>query len=432
MERSGEAAMRGWIGAAVGLALLAAGGTADARPPVTLTRIGTTLQPGQVWVTIAGGLACIGHKTLEWSAEDARNLQHDVEFVSLFSQALSEEGFSVAGGGSTDLFQSKSENADLQVGALVTRLNLETCAPKSGMGLATGLYLERNYYLKGTAEMDVEWQVYSVLQDKVLARIRTHGTAELKKTQNDAGESLVRKVFADNARQLARSAEFARLVDATATPSTPKTQVARGELRLAMPVAAKPVPLATAAASVVTIFTGDGHGSGVLISSDGYILTNHHVAGDAGTVRVRWPDGVDSVGEVIRVDKRRDVALIKTTQPKVQPLPIRHGAVQMGETVFAIGTPLDKDLSGTLTRGVVSAANRMYEGQPFIQSDVGVAHGNSGGPLLDEKGFVIGLTDLGLYMDEHQGLNLFIPIDEALRILALTPDAPAASLAKSR
>jgi S1-C subfamily serine protease len=144
------------------------------------------------------------------------------------------------------------------------------------------------------------------------------------------------------------------------------------------------------------------------------------VAGDSGRVRVRWPDGTDTVGEVVRADRRRDVALIKT-QARARPLAIRHAPATLGETVFAIGTPLDRNLAGTLTRGVVSTASRIYEGQPFIQSDVGVTHGNSGGPLIDEKGAVIGLTVIGLYADQSKSLNLFIPIGEALKVLALQP-----------
>ena len=184
----------------------------------------------------------------------------------------------------------------------------------------------------------------------------------------------------------------------------------------------KKIPLAESAKGVVSIFAGEAMGSGVLISNDGYVLTNHHVAGSSGRVRVRWPDGSDSVGEVIRADSRRDVALIKT-DPKGHVIPMRHTPAQLGETVFAIGTPLDKELAGTLTRGVVSA-NRMIQGQPWIQSDVIVNHGNSGGPLLDENGAVIGLTSWGLAPDGAPvGLNFFIPIDDALAALALKPAA---------
>jgi serine protease Do len=182
------------------------------------------------------------------------------------------------------------------------------------------------------------------------------------------------------------------------------------------------VPLNDAVNSVVSIFAGESLGSGVLISSDGYILTNHHVAGASGRVRIRWADGAESVGEVIRGDARRDVALIKAS-PRAVALSIRHTPAQLGETVFAVGTPLDKELAGTVTRGVVSS-NRQLDGQSWIQSDVAVTHGNSGGPLLDESGALLGLTDWGVAPNGvSANLNFFIPIEDALRALALKPGA---------
>lgn len=105
----------------------------------------------------------------------------------------------------------------------------------------------------------------------------------------------------------------------------------------------------------VVVFAGSGSGSGVLISTDGYILTNHHVAGKSGRVRIRWSDGTESVGEVVRADRRRDVALIKVASPKGRPLSIRQAPVELGDTVYAIGTPLGDELQNTVTRGIVSA-----------------------------------------------------------------------------
>ena len=178
------------------------------------------------------------------------------------------------------------------------------------------------------------------------------------------------------------------------------------------------VPIATAVKSVVTIFAGEGFGSGVLISQDGYILTNHHVAGSNGRVRVRWADGTETVGEVLRGDPRRDVALIKVSANGA-PLPIRTSAAQLGETVFAVGTPLDKTLANTLTRGIVSGT-RLIEGQAVIQSDVAIDHGNSGGPLLDEKGQIVALT-VSRYEENNVGhdISFFIPIQDALNALGL-------------
>jgi serine protease Do len=124
---------------------------------------------------------------------------------------------------------------------------------------------------------------------------------------------------------------------------------------------------------------------------------------------------------VVRADKRRDVALIKADPRGRQPLRLQTQAPQPGDTVFAIGAPLEKELQSTVTRGVASA-NRIRDGFSYIQSDVTVNHGNSGGPLLNDKGEVLGLTEMGLAPnDTPVGLNFFTPISDALAFLSLEP-----------
>jgi S1-C subfamily serine protease len=269
--------------------------------------------------------------------------------------------------------------------------------------------------------MAVEWQIYSVAQGRVVARIATRGGGVVKQSKEGTRLALVTGAFGDNVRRLAAASEFRGLVLAATSDSDPPALTAPIRLRFA--AAADQTPLATAVKSVVTVYAGDGSGSGVVVAADGYILTNHHVAGSGGQVRVRWADGTSTVGDVIRSDARRDVALIRTAS-KTAALPIRHSPMLLGETVFAIGSPLSDLFQNTLTKGIVSA-NRIYGGLPFIQSDVAVNHGNSGGPLLDQNGNVVGLTVAGAApAGSPVGLNLFIPIDDALRALSLEPAAP--------
>lgn len=134
-------------------------------------------------------------------------------------------------------------------------------------------------------------------------------------------------------------------------------------------------------------------------------------------MKVRWPDGVETLGKVLRRDRGRDVALIQADPRGRTPLNLRRGGLQTGETVYAVGTPLSSQFQGTVTKGVVSA-NRVYNGFAYIQSDVSVNPGNSGGPLLDENGAVIGVTVAAIRpADQPTGINLFIPIGEALDFL---------------
>jgi serine protease Do len=272
--------------------------------------------------------------------------------------------------------------------------------------------------------MDVEWQLYSVDQGRVVARIPTHGEFKVG-LSSDGRIKLLRGVFSQNAQAFAKSSELKQALTGIAASSAPTAAApSAGELRIALASRDKPVAMSQASKAVVSIFAGNAMGSGFLISPEGYLLTNYHVAGDSGRVRVRWPDGTEGVGEVVRADRRRDVALVKTAA-KAEPLAIRHSPTVLGETVFAIGTPREKEFAGTLTRGVVSNVERKLEGQNYIQSDVAVTHGNSGGPLLDEKGFIVGLAQ-SVYEPDGvgQNINFFVPIEEAVKALALKPTGP--------
>jgi serine protease Do len=160
-----------------------------------------------------------------------------------------------------------------------------------------------------------------------------------------------------------------------------------------------------------------GAGSGFIVSSDGYILTNAHVVAEADEVNVRLTDRREFPAKVIGFDPRSDVAVIKID---ANDLPtVRTGdpsQVRPGEWVLAIGSPFGLDNSATA--GIVSATSRAVGGEdnyvPFIQSDVAVNPGNSGGPLFNLRGEVIGMNSMifsrtGGYM----GLSFAIPIDVA-------------------
>jgi S1-C subfamily serine protease len=275
----------------------------------------------------------------------------------------------------------------------------------------------------GKATLAIQWQVYSALRREVVATIETQQSVQQAKVGGRDARSLGQLAFAANVRELLGDEQFRRLVTAPdpAAPSIADAAARPQPIRL-ISAPPGPVSLGQASGSVVAVFAGGSLGSGVLVSLDGYLLTNHHVVGTAKTVRVRWSDGFESSGQVIRTDKARDVALLKTEPRGRTPLAINRSIPATGATVFAIGTPLDPKLQNTVTRGVVSAT-RIVNGFNFIQSDAAVTHGNSGGPLVDERGAVVGLTMWGIAVEKGSNLNFFIPIGDALDFLALTPSS---------
>ena len=158
-----------------------------------------------------------------------------------------------------------------------------------------------------------------------------------------------------------------------------------------------------------------GQGSGFIISKDGYILTNNHVAGDADKVTVKLKDGREFSAKTIGADPHTDVAVIKIDAKNLPIVPLGDSdKLEVGEWVVAIGNPFG--LSHTLTVGVVSAKGRSSVGladyENFIQTDAAINPGNSGGPLVDLDGRVIGInTAIFSRNGGYMGISFAIPIN---------------------
>jgi S1-C subfamily serine protease len=280
---------------------------------------------------------------------------------------------------------------------------------------------------EGAVVMTAHWEIYSVAEQKVVAAADiTSGYNAPPKGIDGDPSLMINDAFRDNVRRLIDFTDFRRAVSAPAQAAAPATPPPATLETLGL-TATRPKPgIAQASLSVALVLSPGGSGSGFLVSDDGLLITNHHVVGAAKVVRLKWPDGGETVGEVLRSDPHRDVALIRTAPGGRPGLGLRHAAVQQGETVFAIGSPLGAQFQNTMSKGIVSAL-RTQQGQAFIQSDVMVNHGSSGGPLLDETGRVIGLTASGELVNEAPvGINFFIPIDEALKTLNITSPTESA------
>lgn len=161
-----------------------------------------------------------------------------------------------------------------------------------------------------------------------------------------------------------------------------------------------------------------GAGSGFIVSPDGVILTNAHVVQNADEVTVKLQDRREFRAKVLGLDNRTDVAVLKIDATGLPVTPIGQSRqLQVGEWVLAIGSPYG--LESTVTAGVVSATGRsLSDGSvPFIQTDVAVNPGNSGGPLFNTTGEVVGINSQ-IYSETggYQGLSFAIPIDVAVRI----------------
>ncbi|CAN5755030.1 trypsin-like peptidase domain-containing protein [soil metagenome] len=166
-----------------------------------------------------------------------------------------------------------------------------------------------------------------------------------------------------------------------------------------------------------------GQGSGFILNKDGLILTNNHVIGNAQKVEVKLSDKHTYKAQVIGVDEGHDLALLKIVAPGLVPATLSESqGLMVGQRVYAIGNPFG--LQGTMTRGIISAIRSIKgpNGNPIedaIQTDAAVNPGNSGGPLLNSKGEVIGITTLiaNNGADQSSGIGFAIPINTAKAVL---------------
>jgi len=168
-----------------------------------------------------------------------------------------------------------------------------------------------------------------------------------------------------------------------------------------------------------------GFGSGFIISEDGYIVTNAHVIDDADEITVSLPDRREYTATLVGSDKRSDIALLKVNASGLPALTLGDStSVNVGQWVLAIGSPFGFD--STATQGIVSALSRSLPEEnyvPFIQTDVAVNPGNSGGPLFDTFGNVIGVnSQIYSRSGGYMGVSFAIPVNVVKSVVAQLQD----------
>ncbi len=167
-----------------------------------------------------------------------------------------------------------------------------------------------------------------------------------------------------------------------------------------------------------------GSGSGIIISEDGYIVTNQHVIDGATEVDVILNTGTTYTAEIIGQDEKTDLAVLKIT-PENETLTVAvlgdSTTVQVGELAVAIGNPMGMEFAGSVTAGIVSAVNRTMtidnRTYNLIQTDAAINSGNSGGALINQYGEVIGINSVKLSSSDVEGMGFAIAISEAKPII---------------
>lgn len=168
-------------------------------------------------------------------------------------------------------------------------------------------------------------------------------------------------------------------------------------------------------------YVTEGAGSGVIVSSDGYIATNNHVIDGASSINVTLSNGTEYTAELIASDSKTDLAVIKIDADGLTPAVFGSSSdLSVGESVIAIGNPLG-ELGGTVTSGIISALDRevTVDGQSMVllQTDASVSPGNSGGGLFNSNGELIGIVNAKSSGENAEGLGFAIPSDTAKEVV---------------
>jgi len=380
-----------------------------ATPRFEFARIKSAVAVGDKIGYASAGMFCMGHREVRATArlEEINTAQAALAFkAELAAQGMAPPAADVSA------FDNPAPKAepDYRIGGVLQSVAIDEC--NSGADH------------KGSISVTVKWEVFAPKLQKVVFTKVTSGSFSSDSFEKITGSAFESRAYNVALRQLMTDPGFKALrpvegPDVASTTEAPGTAPAALHLKSAPALAGgSQANAANLRQAVATILRDNVSGSGFFVA-DGYLLTNHHVVGATHYVKVKLASGRVLVGEVVRDDARRDVALIKTEPAGVLPLHVSMAEPPVGEDVFAIGSPLGQELAGTFTRGVMSGT-REVNGLEYLQSDVAINPGNSGGPLLDGTSTVIGMAVLKI--DKAAGLSFFIPIREAANALQLIFD----------
>ncbi len=358
---------------------------------------------------------------------------------SSFTQTLESLGYDVVNSLNKDFdeeIEDELMRSEYKISAKIIDADIDACSNKSLNPLENKtLQYEGELYLK------IEWAVYDNLRKTVVYKTITEGAVNQNTGNKNGLELMMTNAFSMAAYNLGTDKNFHDLIFfGTIAPKNwaekkdmrPRAFSAQEKVTITNPLPSQILlnnHIETLQKTTVIVQAGAGHGSGVFITQQGHILTNQHVVGDAMRVRIVTANKKEKlIAEVLRTDSARDVALLKIENLpddlKITTAPIQTIWPKVSSDIYALGAPSSTRLQDTLSKGIVSAHRKNFRifntNMDFIQGDIVIREGNSGGPLFDAYGNIIAISEAGLYHKSGEGdsgLNLFIPIEDALKHL---------------
>lgn len=377
--------------------------------PLALSKIIVKLRRMEELGRLQAGWLCVDNGPLEWQG-GRLNITTE-EITEVFRDEMLKAGYPIVGDPNALFDDPERNKAELLVGGSITKIEQNLCFPNIGYGDVSTA--------KGGAYMKIDWQIYNTLDRRVVYQTSTEGSYQTNDSKKDGQFLIFSTAFSNATQNLMADEGFYNLVtrplDFAEVQNFKPIRTNINELAI-LNTDIKDINDRISQA-VVTVRTNQGHGSGFFIGNKGYIVSNEHVVSGSKFVKILTSTGREILGEVIRTDKARDLALISVGESRIG-LPINKSEGVVGQEVYAAGSPLSESFSLTITKGIYSSLRVGDRGFELIQSDVQVAPGSSGGPLLDENGNVIGVTVSGIGRGTL-GINFFVPAKDLEKYLGI-------------
>ena len=354
------------------------------------------------------------NSTEDWAMGEKKFGDWQSEAAEFVNAPLKELGYDVIEASATTFKRYREKRkAELLLSARITDIKSNQC------NLFNFLYFRGADLIAGDAYVQVEWEVYDTLADKVIAKLTTTGVGEVKKPTEKGNELILLRALSDAADRLGHEEDFYRIITQQNTLNDLiKAEEKQKPIILDMPGKQEGSPLNEhyVFTKRATVTIGED-ASGFYITRDGHILTTAEAVGSANVVAVEDSQGVRYQAKVLRTNFRLNVALLKAVANKTSYLPVaEEDILKPLMKVFTIGNPEGGQMRATVTQGIIS--NHRFQkktNENFIQVSIPTTKGYAGSPLLDEFGNVLGLHDGR--NSEETNFSYYIPIHDALRAL---------------
>jgi hypothetical protein len=327
-------------------------------------------------------------------------------------KALEEMGLKTLKGGTDDLFDvgnSKPKNPDIIIAGRIEDFSLSRTS--------------ENGYSGGYASTtSINWQIFDRQKKEIILKVTNSTTYQFETnlvseqfyeailnnfysflSETDDFKGAVEGLNEDDYTDLADSSDLDDEPTAEEIVAIPEVRLEKRESFSDL------VELAMNASVTVLIDQDQSHGSGVVVSSNGYIVSNHHVTDGAKIIDVQFSNGMTLPADLITSSKDHDLSLIKVRASGLTALPIIKNPdnAREGDEVFVIGAPGDIELSQSVSKGIISA-KRNIDGVKVFQTDTKISPGNSGSPLINNEGEIIGIINMKMIGEGVEGLSFAI------------------------